>query len=164
MNLKAFLIGVIILFLVFERWSPVHWLALAMYYESRDESFSGRLAVANVVYNRVRDKRWPSTVRGVVSDGRERGKSCDFSFMCDGKLENPWSHRSRHWLKWLQIRAEAFGIWGMHLVGINCDITDGAVFYKRRDTKSPWFEKQIKAGKIELVQKNLGAHEFYKFK
>ncbi|PIR86406.1 hypothetical protein COU13_01110 [Candidatus Kaiserbacteria bacterium CG10_big_fil_rev_8_21_14_0_10_43_70] len=162
--MKKYIALAIALIFLFESLSPMHWLALTMYFESRDESFVGRLAVANVVHNRVRDNRWPDSIRGVVTDGLGRGKSCDFSFMCDGKSENPWRHRPKHWMKWLQIRAEAYIIWLAYLIATNPDVTDGAVFYKRHDTKSPWFEKEIKADKIELVQKNLGAHEFYKFK
>lgn len=41
-------------------------LAGVIYAESRGEPFKGQIAVGHTVLNRVRDKRWPSTVEGVV--------------------------------------------------------------------------------------------------
>lgn len=46
-------------------------LAEAVYHESRGESYYGRLAVAQVVMNRVRDPRWPNTICGVVFQYRQ---------------------------------------------------------------------------------------------
>ena len=149
-------------FAVFEPVTPAYWLALAMYYESRDEPFIGRWAVANVVYNRVESRRWPRTVYGVVNDGRERGRRCDFSFMCDGKPENPWRHKRRYWAKWLQIRAEAWLMVALQAVDLRSDPTGGALYYKRRDARSPWFARQLAAGKMRRVRGNFGAHEFFK--
>jgi spore germination cell wall hydrolase CwlJ-like protein len=41
-------------------------LALAVYREARGEPLQGKLAVAHVILNRVRDSRWPDTVRDVI--------------------------------------------------------------------------------------------------
>jgi N-acetylmuramoyl-L-alanine amidase len=41
-------------------------LALCVWREARSESIRGKQLVANVVINRVHDKRWPNTVRDVV--------------------------------------------------------------------------------------------------
>ena len=41
-------------------------LALAIYREARGEPMQGKLAVGHVILNRVRDKRWPDTVRDVI--------------------------------------------------------------------------------------------------
>ena len=66
-------------------------LATAIYYEARSESELGQLAVAKVILNRVRDPAYPKTVCGVVYQGAERGRSCQFSFACDGRAEQPRS-------------------------------------------------------------------------
>ncbi|MFC1622985.1 cell wall hydrolase [Patescibacteria group bacterium] len=148
-------------FLAFETITPAYWLALAEYYEARGEDFSGRYAVMNVVLNRVEDERWPDSVKGVVNGGLERGESCDFSFMCDGKPEDPWLD-DEPWEEWLQIKAEAWGAIIVDTIGLRRDPTGGAVFYKRHDAKSAWFDKQIKAGKMEKVPGDFGAHEFFR--
>ena len=69
-------------------------LAEAMYYEARDQGWRGMLAVGVVIQNRVRDRRYPGTVCGVVKQGRYwRGNpvrhKCQFSYFCDGKPERP---------------------------------------------------------------------------
>lgn len=53
-------------------------LAQASYWESRGESFRDKIAVANVVMNRTRDPRFPSTACKVVR------QNCQFSWHCAG--------------------------------------------------------------------------------
>jgi len=60
-------------------------LAKALYFEARGEPVSGQVAVAEVVLNRVDSPRFPETICEVVHEARTR--SCQFSFMCDGKAE-----------------------------------------------------------------------------
>lgn len=50
----------------------VYWLSRIISAESRGEPFRGKLAVGNVVLNRVRSKDFPSTVYGVIFD-RQNG-------------------------------------------------------------------------------------------
>ena len=61
-------------------------LTQAVYYEAASESLEGQRAVAQVVLNRVRDPRYPSSVCGVVYQGSERRTGCQFTFTCDGAL------------------------------------------------------------------------------
>ncbi len=61
-------------------------LAQAVYYEAASETPEGQRAVAQVVLNRVRDPRFPSSVCGVVYQGSERRTGCQFTFTCDGAL------------------------------------------------------------------------------
>lgn len=46
--------------------SDVQQLANVMYHEARGESQQGQIAVGQVVMNRVRSGKYPSTVRGVI--------------------------------------------------------------------------------------------------
>lgn len=46
--------------------SEPHWMALTMWGEARGEPLEGILAVGQVIMNRVRDRRWPDTIRDVV--------------------------------------------------------------------------------------------------
>jgi Cell Wall Hydrolase len=75
---------------IFERASDLQrateCLTQAVYYEAASESAVGQRAVAQVVLNRVRDPRYPSSVCGVVYQGSERRTGCQFTFTCDGAL------------------------------------------------------------------------------
>ncbi|MEZ5915358.1 MAG: cell wall hydrolase [Parvularculaceae bacterium] len=62
-------------------------LAQAIYYEARSESRVGRLAVADVVLNRVSSPVYPDTICEVVFQGSERKTGCQFSFTCDGSMK-----------------------------------------------------------------------------
>ena len=83
----------------------VECLAKIMYYVARNQGTAGKLAVTNVVLNRLKDKRFPNTICGVVKQGptRESWKTkkdknlpdeeriyypirhkCQFSWYCDG--------------------------------------------------------------------------------
>ena len=64
-------------------------LATAIYFEARSESRLGQLAVAKVVLNRVKDRRFPNTICGVVYENAHKRNACQFSFACDGKSERP---------------------------------------------------------------------------
>lgn len=44
----------------------LYWLARAVYGEARGESYLGQVAVAAVILNRVQDKDFPDTVKGVI--------------------------------------------------------------------------------------------------
>ena len=60
-------------------------LAAAIYKEAGGESFNGRLAVGNVVLNRVSAPNFPNTVCGVV---KQRTKyTCQFSWVCKVPVE-----------------------------------------------------------------------------
>tara|TARA_E500000331_G_C16969827_1_gene588801 strand:- start:134 stop:700 length:567 start_codon:yes stop_codon:yes gene_type:complete len=83
----------------------LYCLAANSYFESRGESFDGKIAVAQVVMNRVKSKHYPNTICEVVQQGpiRESWKTrkitglpeeeriyypiknrCQFSWYCDG--------------------------------------------------------------------------------
>ena len=53
-------------------------LAVAVFFEARDQPIEGQMAVAEVVMNRVESDRWPDTICGVVFQDKQ------FSFTHDG--------------------------------------------------------------------------------
>jgi spore germination cell wall hydrolase CwlJ-like protein len=63
-------------------------LSQAVYYEARGESAQGQAAVAQVVLNRVRHPAFPKTVCAVVFQGAAVGHGCQFSFACDGSMQD----------------------------------------------------------------------------
>ena len=63
-------------------------LTQAIYHEARGESRDGQLAVANVIINRAMNKRYPSTICGVVFQNADHGRyKCQFTFACDGRSD-----------------------------------------------------------------------------
>jgi spore germination cell wall hydrolase CwlJ-like protein len=80
-------------------------LAMNVYHEAKNQPFEGQVAVAQVVLNRVEDKRFPNTICEVVEQGPvyESWKTrnddtldpiywpvknrCQFSWYCDGKSD-----------------------------------------------------------------------------
>lgn len=74
--------------------SELTCLAKNIYFEARNQSAQGQLAVAMVTLNRMENKRWPSTVCGVVKQARKRNgrvvrNACQFSWFCDGRSDRP---------------------------------------------------------------------------
>ena len=59
-------------------------MATAIYFEARDESIRGQIAVAQVIMTRVRSNWYPNTICGVVYQGQWNRNACQFSFACDG--------------------------------------------------------------------------------
>lgn len=76
-------------------------LALNIYFESRGDSYAGRVSVADVVLNRVDSRYYPNTICEVVKQTvysnwwKERGRNvparhmCQFSWYCDGMDDTP---------------------------------------------------------------------------
>jgi len=121
-------------------------LAQAIYFEARSEPEPGWEAVADVVINRVRDKRYPSTICRVVFQGEYRRHSCQFSFACDGLSDR--AKNARLWDRALEIA-------GAKLIAsqVRAD-TALATHYHADYVKPYWSEKMVRLTKI-------GRHIFY---
>ncbi len=63
-------------------------LTEALYFEARGENLVGQVAVAEVILNRVDSKSYPNLVCGVIQQGQNKRNACQFSFICDGKVEH----------------------------------------------------------------------------
>lgn len=59
--------------------TPLMCLAIAIFFEAGVESYDGKLAVADVIHNRVEDERYPNDICSVVFEPKQ------FSFTHDGK-------------------------------------------------------------------------------
>lgn len=67
----------------------------ALYHEARGEPVEGQYAVAEVILNRVDAPNYPDTICGVINEGMGQLNACQFSYTCDGRLEQvtdqrPW--------------------------------------------------------------------------
>ncbi len=65
-------------------------LALAIYWEARNQPIKGQLAVADVILNRVADKRYPDNECEVVFQHKQ------FSFYWDNKSDKPLEENAWH--------------------------------------------------------------------
>ena len=61
-------------------------MTAAIYYEAATEPLDGQRAVAQVILNRVRHPLYPHSVCDVIYQGVGHGRSCQFSFACDGSI------------------------------------------------------------------------------
>lgn len=65
-------------------------LALNAYFEARNDTLEGKIAVSQVVMNRAESGRYPDTICGVVRHSYYPGlHMCQFSWYCDGKRDEP---------------------------------------------------------------------------
>ena len=94
--MKYFLILFLVLLCCFNKAKAdeVNCLALNIYHEARNQPTAGKLAVAQVTLNRVKDVRFPNTICGVVYQGYYANNApiknkCQFSWWCDGKSDKP---------------------------------------------------------------------------
>ena len=112
--------------------------------EAGNEDEEGKLLVANVVLNRVRNERFPSTVTEVVFQ-QEHGVS-QFSPVSNGRYYQ------------VEISEETFEAVGRALQGE--DISEGALFFASRkyadSAKMKWFDENL-----TFVLEH-GGHEFFK--
>ena len=149
----------------------VQCLAENMYFESRNESSKGMLAVSLVVMNRVKAHHYPNKVCDVVRQGpmRESWKTrqdpdlpkfqrvfypvkhrCQFSWYCDGKADTVYNKE-----KWEYIYNLAHAFLFKYTYGHFDDFTKGAIYY-HADYVNPYWANE----KEQVVQ--IGAHIFYK--
>jgi spore germination cell wall hydrolase CwlJ-like protein len=64
-------------------------LAIALYHEARGEDEMGQIAVAQVIINRVKSRKYPDTICRVVYQNTHKFNRCQFSFACDGRSDGP---------------------------------------------------------------------------
>jgi len=121
-------------------------LSEAIYYEARSESRSGQLAVADVVKNRVSSKHYPNTICDVVYENAERPYACQFSFACDGSMDEAPNGKA-----WERSQNMA----RISLSGQVGDLTQNSTHYHTVNVDPDW------AGTLEF-KKQVGFHLFYR--
>jgi spore germination cell wall hydrolase CwlJ-like protein len=122
-------------------------LAQAIYYEARGESQRGQIAVAEVIMNRVRSGAYPNSVCGVVYQGSHRSTGCQFTFTCDGSLNQ--RPRGRAWDRAQRVATAVMS-------GYTRPITQGATHYHTHAVNPVW-----NSGLVETT--NIESHVFYRF-
>jgi Cell Wall Hydrolase len=121
-------------------------LAKAIYFESRGEPLEGQVAVAEVILNRVSDRRFPDTVCAVTTQGAGSGRGCQFSYACDGHSDTMKSSLARD-------RSEKLA--SVMLAGRARALTDGATYFHTRSVRPGWSRRMTRTTTI-------GHHIFYR--
>lgn len=126
-------------------------LAQNIYFEARNQSDLGKEAVAEVVLNRVKSTKYPSTVCSVTKQAKQHfGKilinKCQFSWYCDGRSDAPTDTQS--WIKSIKIAQQM-------LDRDTRNLTQGSTHY-HSVTVSPYWKKSLN----RVVQ--IDDHIFYK--
>jgi N-acetylmuramoyl-L-alanine amidase len=123
-------------------------LSKNIYFESRNQSHLGQIAVAHVTFNRVMDPRYPDTVCEVVEQGRQNADGsmkrhqCQFSWYCDGLSDTP--RNEEMWLQAQELANEAIEYYETGM-----DITDGATHYHTKDVYPNWAPTLHKVMRID---------------
>ena len=135
-------------------------LALNTYHEAKNQSLVGQIATAQVVMNRVADKRYPNTICEVVKQGPHRPSwenpekeypvrhRCQFSWYCDGKSDVPKNEKA-----WRKAQDVAFLV---YYNKINLDVTEGATHYHATYVRPDWARTKTRTTRIEK-------HIFYRW-
>jgi spore germination cell wall hydrolase CwlJ-like protein len=109
----------------------MHCLAQNIYFESRNESYRGQIAVAHVTINRVTSPDFPNSVCGVTKQGPLDGSPikrnrCQFSWYCDGKADHtPVNNTHPEQIAWNTANLVAEVV----AKGHTYDITNGSTYY-----------------------------------
>ena len=121
-------------------------LADVIYFEARGESEEGQRAVAEVILHRLAEGSHGHTICNVVYEGVGQ-TFCQFTFACDGSLQQP--RVSEPW-RAAQVLAARL------MAGeVPADGTDGATYYHTVSVHPTWAPK-----KLRLTQ--IGNHIFYR--
>ena len=120
-----------------------------IYFEAAMESTAGKLAVAQVTMNRVRSTHYPNTVCKVITQGKHYSSGfpvkdrCQFSWYCDGKLDEPPTAGSM-WKHSQEIAEYVLSTPDLK------DITDGATHYHADYISSPrWADPRRRTVEID---------------
>jgi spore germination cell wall hydrolase CwlJ-like protein len=119
----------------------------AIYYEAGNQPFIGKIAVGQVVMNRVNSRYYPDDVCSVVHEGpisewwwENHGRivpirnKCQFSYYCDGKEEVVYEGKN-----WEDSQVATLMV--LNNVFLK-DLTGGATHY-HADYVSPWWAKKL---------------------
>ena len=117
-------------------------MAHASYYEARNQSDEGVVAVMHVIKNRVAHKAWPDTVKGVVYQKNQ------FSYLWDGSTKKAMK-KEQHKRMAVLANKVLNGV-------VESPVADSVFYHKvKMDAYPSWSKRVTKVGV-------LGDHIFYK--
>ena len=114
----------------FDENGDVVCMAKNIYFEAGNQPLAGKVAVAQVVLNRMEHSSYPSDVCGVVYQAKWRTNwkgeevpvrnMCQFSWFCDGKSDEPLDTDTFY---------DSYKVAQDVMMGMYPDITEGATHY-----------------------------------
>ena len=122
-----------------ERNEDLYWLSRIIHAEAQGESYEGKVAVGNVIVNRVNSGKFPNTIKGVVFD-KQDGYT-QFSPVIDGTIYNTPNAES--------IKAATAVLNGARPVG------NALYFLNPRKSTNFWITQN------RQYIKTIGLHDFY---
>ena len=139
-----------------ERKKQISCLQKNVYFEAAVESTAGKLAVAHVTYNRVKNKYFPNSFCDVIYQGKHYASGhpkrdrCQFSWYCDRKHDVPYPgptwKNTKELAKWFYDNKDNIK-----------DITDGALYYHADYIDAPRWAVSKKTQKTVQID----THIFY---
>lgn len=131
----------------FIEWSDEDKKCLAdnIYFEAKNQSMRGQVAVALVTMNRVNSPYWPNTVCGVVHEEDQ------FSWYWDGKPDNPIHAPSYEQATWI---ADGF----LSVDAAFVDFTYGSDHYHADYVEPFWIRDESKMVRVKQIE----THIFYR--
>jgi spore germination cell wall hydrolase CwlJ-like protein len=119
----------------------IQCLAENAYFEAGNQSTRGKIAVTNVVMNRVEDKRFPKTPCSVIN--QRTARVCQFSWVCEGKKR----------IRSMAQYTDALKVAEQVYLGKIGDVTNGAKFYHANYVNPRWNLRRVIT---------IGDHIFYR--
>ena len=136
--------------------NEMYCLAQNIYFEAGNQPVAGKIAVAQVVINRVKHPSYPNDICDVIYQAKTRvnwkneivpiRNQCQFSWFCDGKSDDPVD--SQTWLLSLHIARDVV----QDRYG---DITEGSTHYHADSVYPYWADSLLQT----VIINN---HTFYK--
>lgn len=126
-------------------YSAFFCMATAVYWEARNQTDEGMLAIPFVIHTRALDPRYPNYICDVVKEGGTRRNTCQFSFYCDGKSDAIPESEAKN---------KAIAATVLFLSGIVPDPTEGATHYHAVYV-DPWWVPYLN------YIKRIDSHLFY---
>lgn len=122
-----------------------YWLAINMYYEAATEPRVGKIAVGIVTLNRVRDPRYPKTVKDVVTEDKQ------FSWYNTKIVKTPSNNEM-----WEECKEIARMLLTKGATSDMMLMLEGATHYHTTKVNPSWAKTKTK-----IVQ--IGEHIFYRY-
>ena len=133
MGFGAFLMFILLLpskVHAFDENNDIYCMAQNIYFEAGNQPLAGKIAVAQVVLNRLEHPNYPTTMCDVIYQAKWKENwlgnlvpirhQCQFSWFCDGKSDDPVD--SPTWMYSLRVAADV-------VQGKYGDITEGSTHY-----------------------------------
>ena len=117
-------------------------LSEALYFEARGETVKGQFAVAEVILNRVKSTRFPSSLCGVINQGTGLKYQCQFTYTCDGQAENIHNPAA-----YVRVSKVARAI----MDGKSPVLTNGATHYHTTAVRPRWAKVYTKTARIGVI-------------